>query len=469
MSKWLLNHVEHGDKPWAVQAEAMRRSEGKARYAYFLEQGLGKTSLTFNDYVNNDDGDLCIVVAPQSFKGEWPLVSAEWGRPDIQGGSWPKYKLPWDWETGVYAINYEATRSNVARDLQKLFERRKCLLVIDEATAIKNPDSATTKGVIELAKRATSVRLLNGTPYAQNVMDYYPQLRAIGELNKWMPITFRNHFAQIGGFMGKQIVGIKNVEELGEILDGCSFRALKSEWRKDLPPQIVVDPIHVEMTNRQLRHYMEMMEHFYTCVNGLDISVEMVLTQYDKLRQISSCMVMDGDKRELIEPYEKNPKFQAAFDLHEGREGKTILVYWYKETGRMLYEAAEKRKLNPAILRGGMDSDDLVNNKLRFNDNPDCRIIVVQEQAGCRGHTLLGGKGKDRCNKMVFIENSFAYWMRAQMQDRNHRGAQDQECNIFDIVTSPMDELALAIIKGKKDIADMLDKIVKLVHSRKWT
>lgn len=466
--EWLVKHKRLGDKPWAVQVEAMRRSEGKAKYAYFLEQGLGKTALSFNDYLNDHDVDLCLVVAPNSFKLDWSNVPELWGRPDVPGWHYPKHPLPFNEEIGVYSFNYECARSDIRHEIRKLMQRRRCMLIIDEATAIKNPDSKTSKGILEFAKLATSVRLLNGTPITQNIVDYYPQLRCVGEFNGWMPLAFRNRFAVYGGYMGKQIIGKRNEDELAEILDRCSFRALKKDWRKDLPPQIVVDPIHVEMTKRQQLHYNEMLENFYTQVNDVDVSANLVLTQYDKLRQLSSGIAIDGDKAQMIEPPESNPKLKAVFDVHEAGPGKTIIVYWYKASGKMLHEASEKLGLHPAWLRGAMQPEDLVTEKRRFNEDPECRVMIAQEDAACRGHDLLGSEGDNRCNKMVFFENSFAYWQRAQMQDRNHRGEQDQQCNIYDIVTSPMDEFAIDVIRKKKDMADAMDELVAMIRSRKF-
>lgn len=469
MPTWWLNHRVFGDKPWAVQTEAMRRSEGRPKYAYWLEQGLGKTPLTFNDYIDSNDVDLMIAIAPNSFKIDWTVVPEEWGRPDIPAWFHPKHPVPWKEEVGVFALNYEAARTSLRYDLQRLLEERRCLLVIDEATAIKNYSSATFKAVLELAKRATRVRLLNGTPLAQNVLDYYAQLRCVGELNGWRPLAFRNRFAEIGGFMGKQIVGMKNEEELARILDHAGFRALKTDWRKDLPPQITVDPVHVEMTSKQARHYREMMEDFFTQVNDLDVAAELVLTQYDKLRQISSCILMSGEQAEQIEPPESNPKMNAVWDIHDSGPGKSIVVYWYKSSGEALFDRATKLGYKPAVIRGRMDPAYLLEEKRRFNDDPDCRVLIAQEDAACRGHTLIGGEGRNnRCSKTVYFENSFAYWQRAQMNDRNHRGAQDEPCNIYDIITSPMDKFALDTVREKKSLADRVDEAIALVRSRSW-
>jgi hypothetical protein len=471
--KWHLSHAAHGNEPWAVQAEGMRRSAGRDRYFYALECGLGKTSLTLNDYVHyldQGDVDLNVVLAPQSFKRDWIHAPDEWGVGHLPTALWPNCKdIPTDLEQGtLLAVNYEAaSRSKAAEMLLKLLETRKVMLTIDESSVIKNHNSNMTKDILELAKRATMVRQLNGTPQVKDVMDWYPQLRAVGELNGWNPYQFKNKFAERGGYMGKKVTGIRedNADRLYEIIDGVTFRALKRDWRKDLPEQVVSPPIRLDMHPDQRRHYLEMMEEFYTEVNGMEVSAEMVLTQYDKLQQISSGIVLQNGEYETIVPPEKNPKLRASLDLIDGK--KSIIVYKYRPTGRMLMDILEKEGLNPARIMGSTDQkgDSIIEEKKRFNEDPDCRVIVCQETAACMGHTLIGMPG-DRCSRMVFFENTLNLRDRLQMYDRNYRGDQDEMCNIYDLATSPMDMWAITNLQDKKELADSVDQAIRVINQR---
>lgn len=460
--RWHLRHAQHGNRPWAVQAEALRRADGVDRYGYWLEQGLGKTALTLNEFIDRDDVDLCVVVAPQSFKLDWCLAPDEWGVDFLERGYWPKHDLPHDWEQGLYAVNYEAvSRSKrVVEALRRLVKDRRVMLVIDESKALGNPSSGWTKAVIELTKRAKVVRLLNGTPVTQSPMDLYGQLRALNQLNGWTSVDFRNRFAVLGGVMGRQVLPeYKNGEELAGILDRCSFRALKKDWRADLPPK-TYSTVHLEMTDRQRQHYRTMMEEFYALVDGDDVTAEMVITQMGKLRQISSGILLDG-KREYVLEDATTPKLTAAIELASG-PGKTIVVHHHRLSGRLLIEGMRKAKLEPAYIQGGMKPEDITEQKRRFNDDPTCRALVGQERATALGHTLLGQPG-DRCSRTVFFENSFSLYYRLQVEDRNHRGDQDEPCVCYDLVTSPMDAVVVKSLTAKKDMAASIDEVVAAV------
>lgn len=477
MTRWHLKHKRFGAKPWAVQAEAMKRAAGRKRFGQFLQQGLGKTALDINEFIDVEDADLNIVLAPNSFVGDWPLAPEEWGVGFLKTGMWGHDPLPFDWDCGLYAIGHETLRgSKRARDeLLRLFQTRRCMLTFDESSGIKNPESGLARYCLgALSKEAKYVRLLNGTPMVQNVMDYYPQLRMLGELQGHNPVNFKNRFSVQGGYMGKQTIGINpdHEAELGGILDGCSFRALKKDWRKDMPPQ-VQQYVHTEMTDRQRAHYQTMMEEFYVMIDGQDdaIIADMVMVQMDKLRQISSCMVMDRvDKQRVvhwIEPPENNPKLKAALDIHSNGIGKSIIVHFYVASGEMLIGACRKEGLNPAWIQGGMKPAEIVEQKRKFNDDPSCRTLIGQQDQTSRGHTLLGQPGKDRCNKIIYYENSFSLLQRSQMNDRNHRGEQDETCNIYDPITSPMDQIAVDILEGKQELADRMDDIVKAIRETK--
>ncbi len=474
MTRWHLRHKVHGDQPWAVQAEALNRADGRDRYGFWLEQGLGKTSLTMNEFIDRDDVDLNIVIAPQSFKIDWALAPEEWGVGFLQSGYWPNDPLPFDWEIGQYSINYEAVSRSKAKDqLLKLFDRRRCMLTIDESKALGNPQSGWTKSVIELAKRAKVVRELNGTPLTQSPMDYYGQLRALGELDGWNSTNFKHRFAVIGGFMGRQVLPeFKNGEELARILDRCTFRALKKDWRKDLPEKNYAT-VHLEMTERQRAHYQTMMEEFYALIDDDAITAEMVMVQLNKLRQIASGIIIGEDKREhIFEPYNPkakdggNPKIKATLEL-AGGPGKSIVAHYHRACGRMLIEALQKAKLNPAYIQGGMKPAEISEQKRKFNDDPTCRAIVGQERATALGHTLLGQVGNDRCFKTIFFENSYSYYYRSQVEDRNHRGEQDTPCTCYDLITSPVDQACVDILVAKKEMANAMDELVTKVRATK--
>src|SRR5579864_4399122 len=185
-------------KPYELQLEAMRRAHGHSHYGYFIEQGGGKTALQLNEYLESfSDYDTVIVLCPNTFKFDWASTPAEWGAPEIKTSVWPQEepKAGNSKNPRFCIMNFEAVRSRGYDYVKRLMDKRDCMLIVDESSACKNFQARTTKVVLDLSKRAKAVRILNGTPLVQNVMDLYPQLKILKELSGFNPFAFRNRYA----------------------------------------------------------------------------------------------------------------------------------------------------------------------------------------------------------------------------------------------------------------------------------
>jgi hypothetical protein len=459
MIPWYLNHDKYGKTPWAVQTEALRLSEGQKRYAYYLEQGLGKTALTLNDFMHHFKRykvNLMLVICPNSFKLDWKNTPKEWGI-NLRTGMWPLDRAE---KCDLYAINYEAVRTEAGEKyLNEILKTRRVFLVFDESSKLGSPKTQQTKKSILLSrtKGIEIVRCLDGTPRTSSVLNYYGPLKTLNQLNGMTSTGFRNRFSVSGGYQGRKIVASQNEDELAAILAKCSFRALKKDWRADLPPRIF-KTLPIGMTKKQYGHYKEMKEEFSTVIRIERITANLVLTQLAKLRQISSCLLLDSGEAFRIEKPENSPKIKAMFEIMEGHDDKTIIVYYYKETGKMLEEALAKRNMKCSLLHGNMQPEFLKDQKQEFNEGEN-NIILCQQNAACLGHTLIGNASK-RANHMIFMENSFSLRDRLQMLDRNHRGEMDQTCLVYDLVSSDIERKIIDGLNRNKQAADFLDDLV---------
>lgn len=471
MVRWHLKHEQFGTTPWDVQVEALRRADDRPRYGWFLEQGLGKTALTLNDYVGCNDVDLNVVLAPSSFVADWPLAPAEWGVGFLRTGMWGRNEMPHDWEQGLYAISHETLRGSrrAREELVELFKNRRCMLTFDESTSIKKYNSVLAQFCIRHLKDAARVRVLNGTPIVQDVTDYYAPMKMLGAFDGMNPVIFKKRYAELGGFMGKQIVGISadRQNELAHILDEHSFRALKADWRKDMPPKLQV-PLRLEMTDNQVRHYRTMMEEFYALVSDDEcVDATLILTQRMKLQQIASCMLMKEGKVFWIDKSKDNPKLKGLLDVLETGHGKMIVPYYYDPSGQMLFEELKKAGYDPAWIKSysrGGSSEEILREKARFNNDSSCRVIIGQIDQLARGHTLLGQKGNDRCFRTYMYETSLSLMHVEQVSDRNHRGEQDECCYLYWPICSPIDQINMDILTRKKEQAQGMDELVKEIR-----
>lgn len=477
---WLLNTT-----PFEVQIEALKRSEGRTGYCYFLEQGLGKTGVALADFLRlrlADLVDVLVIVCPNSLKGNWPEESDKNGAGlSCQGkllkwfiweGKPPKREKDYELYDG-FVFNYEAVQHAGGDVIEYILTTFRCMIGFDESQRIKNPSSKTTQRLLgSYSKHAIVKRCMSGTPMTNTVLDFYPQLRMAGALNGSNPISFKNRFAVVGGFKGKQVVGVKNVEILMQEVEKVSFRATKEVWAKSLPPKIYREPIVVPIPKELQEHYMTMKDEFIVMLeSGEDVVAEMVATQYNKLQQISSGFILDGrDVHRLVETH-KLPKFSALIDVLEangamaehfidGGQSKTLVFAHFRETcGELVKTLTAMLPGGVTYILGGMRREEIQYQKDLFNVVGGPQVMVLQVSAGREGHTLLGGQPGNMCHTVCYYENNFNLGDRQQSEDRPHRWGQINPVLYVDFVSSPIERHVVHSLQEKKDlVAYILDK-----------
>ena len=113
------------------------------------------------------------------------------------------------------------------------------------------------------------------------------------------------------------------------------------------------------------------------------ITVEVAIAKYAKLAQIQTGFIYDEERivHELVTP-DENPRLNLLKQiLEEEVEGKCCVVY---HGDRAILPVLETRRLPPTIRRGSkgvMKPDETEEQKARFNNDPNCRIIFLQIDA----------------------------------------------------------------------------------------
>jgi len=291
-----------------------------------------------------------------------------------------------------------------------------------------------------------------------------------GALNGSNPISFKNRFAQTGGFKGKQIVGVKNEESLMRLVAESGFRATKAEWAAHLPEKLYREPIRLEMPKALQAHYLSMQEEFIVSLSEEQvITAEMVASQYVKLQQISSGFIKDGDDYHQLVPMVSLPKFEALCEILDSNGcgnsvlgSKTLVFAHFRHTCRELLVCFKEAYGDAAYILGGMSPDETRHQKERFNAKGGPQVMVLQIAAGREGHTLLGHP-ENPCYNVCFYENNFNLGDRVQAEDRAHRHGQKNNVIYTDFTSSPIETLIIKALQTKKDlIGHLLDNKPKL-------
>jgi SNF2 family DNA or RNA helicase len=445
-----------------VQVDALIHSSEKPGYAYYMEMGLGKTLtalVEFTALASDKRATRLVVICPNSFKTGWvdeinkhgisviPHIFNS-GSDEINNAFLTiKYDRP-----PVLIVNYEAIRKLETQNyIRKFTAMRDCMVVLDESIQIKTYNSQQTKAALELSYLFKYRRILSGKPVTQGPHDLWAQMRFIGAIpDRYFP--FKTTFCKMGGFKAKKVVGTQNEELLASKIEKFIFRASKKDWT-DLPEKMYTSRQY-QLTPALERMYKSMEDDFVLWLNDIDnVAVDAFITKYIKLAQIQSGFIIkeDGVIEELVSP-ELNPRFVLVKEIVEEVSGKVVIPYVHRYTLDLLQRALAE--YNPAYIKGGMKPDEIQYQKDKFNVDATCRIILVQSRAGKYGHTLLGGTDNmDKCNTMIFAENSYSLDDRSQIEDRIHRHGQTNSCLYVDLWGTKLDRRITQALQAKENIA----------------
>ena len=222
---------------YPYQERAVHRLvENNVGGAAMMPPGLGKT-ITAIRAAQFLRSRRVLVVGPVSAIGVWEDELAQEGEPFLAPTGTRKEKA----EEAVLAgdgwiiLNYEALLS---KDVEKaLLKWDPTLVIFDESHKIKTPTAKRSRAAHRLSRDRRTF-LLTGTPITKNHLDLYSQYKAIDPWI-WDGMTwtkFKQHYAIFGGFEGREVVGIRDTEDIKGRIRPYTFSARKEDVL-DLPPR----------------------------------------------------------------------------------------------------------------------------------------------------------------------------------------------------------------------------------------
>lgn len=284
------------NKLYPHQREGVRRALTRPFFALFMEQGTGKTptairiieKLYRRDYLHR-----WLIVAPDTLLYNWQKEWEAWGRLSnvhvvrLTGRKRARWASQLerlrDADLDFHTLK-ELRSQGRSRDGQPLtvlllnFERARILepelqrlkfqgLIVDESQRVKNRNAQVSKAVYRITRKCSARGLLSGTPTPQGYWDIFMQFKIMDEDifgSNWT--DFADRYIRKGGYMGKQMVGYKNEEELVQTIRDHSYRVELADCI-DLPP-LSFKYLSCELTGKAVTAYEELYEELYTWIEG---------------------------------------------------------------------------------------------------------------------------------------------------------------------------------------------------------
>lgn len=459
-------------KPRMKQMEALNKIFGLKAYALFMGMRTGKTKVVIDRLcASRMQGtvDTFIIVCPLSVRRGWvdqfnlhaPFpVSLH-----LLDTSKPKLFDKWLAEKHDFRGMIVGVESLSAGSAFNYCERLLCSslkteVVVDESQNIKNHDKTRTQRCISLARMAENRGIMTGTPIAIGIMDLFAQFEFIDPdiIGTGDYYTFRNRYAEMGGFENKKIIGYKNVDELMELIEPYIFQVDQSEVFPDAPPkQYMVR--EVELTPQQKEIYKALSKQKFHSSEKGSIEIQNVLEKMLRLQEVTSGYVSyavpeeqrvkNGPKfiRHRIDGH--NPKIRELLAVLEENPGPTII--WCAFTEEIEDVAAALREVygedKVVELHGGIEEEQRhINVNVRFNGG-SADYLVANTATGGAGLTI------NRAITEVYMSNTRKYIDRAQSEERAFDEHKPQGTLIVDIIApGTVDDDIIESMREKKDV-----------------
>ncbi|MEA4884229.1 MAG: DEAD/DEAH box helicase [Clostridia bacterium] len=352
----------------------------------------------------------------------------------------------------IYIAGIEGLSSSISLNarLMELVEAKRCFLVCDESSLIKNHMANRTLALWRLAERCQYKLILNGTPLSNNEQDLYSQWyfldpRILGYNSYY---SFAANHLEFDPDYPQRVVAAHDVELLTRKIQPYTYQVRKHECL-DLPPKSYGSRYcYMGMEQRAL--YEVTRDRMLAEMEYENPKPHTIYRLFTALQRIMSGVWLD--RKTLFPDPMDNPRVRVLLDTIEElpRDSKCILWCKYTHEIETLQRILESRG-GVAVLHGGIQPKHRDQELRRFREN--ARFLVANKRVGAFGLNL------QHCNYAIYYSNDFSWETRSQSEDRIHRAGQTRNCHILDIVCSDsIDEQIHRCLRRKENLVDAFRK-----------
>jgi SNF2 family DNA or RNA helicase len=468
-----LDLIHEDVEYYAHQVEGIRKLARMNNFLLADDMGLGKSlqavTVAAIDFQMGHASKMLLVV-PTSLKGNWEDELAEhtYFRPLVLDTLNKKKRsavlaefaecAPGTWNCLI--VGYEQVISH----LDELNAIGFDIVIYDEAHFIKNPSAKRTKASQGLhAKRHF---LLTGSPMLGHVDDLWSLLYRIDPNmeNYW---RFRNRYCVFGGFKDKQVVGVKNRDELYARLQNVMVRRTKNEVGLGLPPKQRI-PVRLDLSPLQQRLYNEMLEELRLEAPDPNVAspmeIENALTKFLRLKQIcgtpATLEFEDPDLKYPDESTKLDWATEMAQEIVTEDQEHLVIFTQFRGVQRCMVERLEKAGIDTLQLHGGIPIEERMPVVRQWTAGGPSAIVCMLQVAGV-------GLNLTAARRAIFLDKLFVPKLNEQAEDRLHRiGASiTQPVQIYELqMRKTIEQRVEQILRVKKEL---FDDVVETTSFRK--
>jgi SNF2 family DNA or RNA helicase len=446
--------------PKNITAQLRPYQEEGYKWLHFLDEfgwggcladdmGLGKTlqMLTFlQEQKNRNPKGVHLVVVPKTLIFNWQAEAAKFCpelRLYVHTGPQRTKNIKVFNDYDIILSTYGSVRSDI--ELLRVF--RFHYVILDEAQAIKNPDSMISKAVKLL--NAQNRLTMTGTPVENNTFDLYSQFDFLNPGFLGAEDFFRTEYATlIDKYQDKT-----RAAELRRLVYPFMLKRTKEEVAKDLPEKTET-VLYCEMDKRQRKVYDAFKDKYRDLIAGKMAEVGreqaafLILEGLLKLRQICDSPALLSDDEDY--GTESVKLEEIVREIEENASHHKIVIFSQFLKMLDLIKAKLERDRIPYEYLDGKTQDraERVN---RFQGDDECRVFLMSLKAGGVGLNLT------EADYVYLVDPWWNPAVEQQAIDRVHRIGQTKRVFAYRMICKDtVEEKIVQLQDRKRAIADDL-------------
>ena len=415
------------------------------------EMGLGKTIQTIAlllAFARPDN--LGLVVVPTSLLRNWEMEIAKFA-PSLKTIVWHGEARGDD----LLAENHSVIVTSygvLVKDRAFFMKRGYSLLVLDEASMIRNPDTEVARACYRM--QAQRKIALTGTPLENSVQDLWSifQFLQPGYLGERK--AFRDRYERMGGDASEKQV---SRDSLKLRVMPFILRRTKDEVAKDLPEKMEYDQ-WCDMSAEQSHLYQNVLDQGLVKIDSMlrdgDSAARMsLLTLLLRLRQICcDAALYDPSLVESWSMEQRSAKLEQLFRLVQGsvESGRKMLIFsQFAKQLHVIEAECKARSLSTLRLDGTTRDRQALVQEFQKSSGPP--IFLISLKAGGYGLNLT------KASTVIHFDPWWNPAAERQASDRAHRIGQTQRVQIYRLLTrGTVEERVKKMQAEKSAIADRL-------------
>ena len=257
------------------------------------------------------------------------------------------------------------------------------LIVIDEASAYKNPRTVRWKDMREVCRSVKGLWMLTGTPAAQSPVDAYGLAKLIN------PKGVAPFFGQFRDQVMIKITDYRWVPrpEAKAIVRNVLQPAIRFEKKDclDLPSVTFMDR-DAPMTAQQRKYYKTLAKQMLIEAAGEDISAVNAAVKVSKLLQIA-CGSVYTDTGEVID-FDASERLNVVQEVVDECSNKVLIFVPFSHSIEMVRRHLTKNGVSCEVINGDVNVNKRAEIVQSFQTSTNPKVLIIQPQAASHGLTL---------------------------------------------------------------------------------